>query len=96
MNALPPTLAFLNLGTTELIVLAILGLLIFGRRLPEVGKSLGKSIVEFKKGLAGIEDETPTPGNSSSHSPGKQLPPDDATRMASHDEHADAKSKPNV
>src|SRR5438067_1084263 len=33
------------------------GLLIFGKRLPEVGKSLGKGIVEFKKGLKGIEDD---------------------------------------
>jgi sec-independent protein translocase protein TatA len=51
-----PVLAF-GLGYQELIVLAIFGLLIFGKRLPEVGKSLGKSIVEFKKGLHGIEDE---------------------------------------
>jgi sec-independent protein translocase protein TatA len=45
------------LGWPELIILAILGVLIFGKRLPEVGKSLGKGIVEFKKGLAGIEDD---------------------------------------
>jgi len=32
-------------------------LLLFGKRLPEVGRSLGKGIVEFKKGLAGIEEE---------------------------------------
>jgi sec-independent protein translocase protein TatA len=50
------TLAFLgNLGGTDGIVLLILGLLIFGRRLPEVGKNLGKTIVEFKKGLSGKE-----------------------------------------
>jgi sec-independent protein translocase protein TatA len=52
------TFAFLpNIGMTELIVLAVLGLLIFGRRLPEVGRGLGRSIVEFRKGLKGIEDE---------------------------------------
>jgi len=39
-------------GVDGLIILAI-GLLIFGRRLPEVGKNLGKTIVEFKKGLNG-------------------------------------------
>ena len=44
-------------GTTEWIVLLVLGLLIFGRRLPEVGRSLGRGIVEFKKGIRGIEDE---------------------------------------
>ena len=44
-------------GWAELLVVAMIGLLIFGKRLPEVGKSLGKSIVEFKKGLRGIEDD---------------------------------------
>ncbi len=52
------TMAFISMpGGTEWIMLAVLGLLLFGKRLPEVGKSLGKSIVEFKKGLRGIEDD---------------------------------------
>ena len=41
------------IGTWEAIVLLGLGLLIFGRRLPEVGKNVGRTIVEFKKGLSG-------------------------------------------
>ena len=52
------TLAFLpNLGMTELMILAFLGLLIFGKKLPEVGKSLGQGIVQFKKGLQGVETQ---------------------------------------
>jgi sec-independent protein translocase protein TatA len=52
------TLAFLNsLGTWDMVLLLVLGLLLFGKRLPEVGKSLGKGIVEFKKGLKGVEDD---------------------------------------
>lgn len=52
-----PTLALFDFGPWELVVLAGLGLLIFGKRLPEVGRSLGRGIVEFKKGLAGLDDE---------------------------------------
>ena len=44
-------------GGYEWIVLLVLGLLIFGRRLPEVGRSLGRGIVEFKRGIKGIDDE---------------------------------------
>ncbi len=50
-------LAFILPGHTEWLVLLVLGLLIFGRRLPEVGRSLGRGIVEFKRGIKGIEDE---------------------------------------
>lgn len=55
-----------GLGPQEMIVVAILGVLLFGKRLPEVGRSLGKGIVEFKKGLRGIEDEFEAASNTSS------------------------------
>lgn len=51
------TLAFGMPGGMEWIVLLVLGLLIFGRRLPEVGRSLGRGIVEFKRGIKGIDDD---------------------------------------
>ncbi|MBI1371829.1 MAG: twin-arginine translocase TatA/TatE family subunit [Phycisphaera sp.] len=44
-------------GGWEWIILLVIALLIFGKRLPEVGKSLGKGIVEFKKGLKNVKDE---------------------------------------
>jgi sec-independent protein translocase protein TatA len=49
-----------GLGGTEMIILLILGVLLFGKKLPEVGRSLGKGLVEFKKGLQGIEDDVQT------------------------------------
>lgn len=53
-----PLFAFLgSIGPTELIVILTLGILLFGRKLPEIGRSLGKTMVEFKKGMKGIEDE---------------------------------------
>jgi sec-independent protein translocase protein TatA len=53
--------AFLpNLGMSELMVVAFVALLIFGNRLPTVMRSLGKSVTEFKKGVAGVEDDIDT------------------------------------
>ena len=52
------TLALFGMpGGMEIVVLVVIGLLIFGRRLPEVGRNLGKTIVEFKKGIKGIGDD---------------------------------------
>ena len=53
-------LAFSMPGLPEWIIIGAIGLLIFGKRLPEVGRSLGKGIVEFKKGLSGVEDDVKT------------------------------------
>jgi len=53
-------LEMFGLNTWELVIILAIGLLLFGRRLPDVGRSLGKGIVEFKKGLKGIEEEVTT------------------------------------
>lgn len=46
-----------NLGPLEIAVILILGLLLFGRRLPEVGRNVGRSIIEFKRGLRDVTSE---------------------------------------
>jgi sec-independent protein translocase protein TatA len=48
---------FAFLTGPQLLIVLIVGVLIFGRRLPEIGRYLGKGLVEFKKGLHGLEDE---------------------------------------
>ena len=65
-------------GLPEWIIIGAIGLLLFGKRLPEVGKSLGKGIVEFKKGLKGIEDDIDEGVNrsSSTAAPRAALPAD--------------------
>jgi sec-independent protein translocase protein TatA len=50
--------AFISMpGGWEWAVILVVGVLIFGRRLPEIARSLGKSVVEFKKGLADVKGE---------------------------------------
>lgn len=51
-----------GLGTTELIVILVIVLVLFGAgRLPEVGSALGRGIRNFKKATQGEEDMDVTP-----------------------------------
>lgn len=52
-----------NIGATELIIVLVVCLLVFGAgRLPEIGRSLGSGIKEFKKGImGGDKDDEATP-----------------------------------
>jgi len=45
-----------GIGPMELFYVAVIVLLLFGTRLPKVMRSLGEGIVEFKRGVQGIED----------------------------------------
>ncbi len=47
-------------GPMELVVIAVVILLLFGKRLPTTMHSIGKSIVEFKKGVRDVDDENET------------------------------------
>lgn len=61
-----PMIAYIGMpGPLEMMVIAGIVLLLFGNRLPSVMRSLGKGIVEFKKGVKGIEDEVESAGESS-------------------------------
>jgi sec-independent protein translocase protein TatA len=55
-----------NIGPLEWLIIAIFALVIFGKRLPDVAKSLGRSVVEFKKGLSDVQDKITDDSKSSS------------------------------
>lgn len=57
--------AFMGLGPMEVVVIIIIGVLLFGKRLPDMGRYLGKSITEFKKGMKGLEDDVDTVAHTS-------------------------------
>src|SRR5271170_6249682 len=57
------------LGPQEMIVILIIGVLLFGRKLPEVGRYLGKGIIEFKKGIKGLEDDMDTASSAPAQAP---------------------------
>ena len=62
--------AFIGMpGPMEMLIIAGIMLLLFGGRLPSVMRNLGKGVVEFKKGISGVEDEV---GNAGESTPGKE------------------------
>jgi len=49
----------LGLGFPEMLMLMFIALLLFGsKRLPELAKSMGKAIFEFKKAMQGLDEES--------------------------------------
>jgi sec-independent protein translocase protein TatA len=78
MLSLLPEFAILDIGGTEILIIMVITLLLFGsERLPGLARSMGKSVREFKKATSGLEEElrraleTPPPPNR----PVAKMPP---------------------
>lgn len=58
MPAPHPDFAIFDIGGTEVLIIMLITLLLFGsKRLPELARSMGKSIREIKKATSGFEEE---------------------------------------
>lgn len=54
----PGNLAFFSgIGVTEILLILLVALIVFGSRLPEVAKSIGRGYMEFRRGLKSLEQE---------------------------------------
>lgn len=70
------TLAFMGIGGTELIVILVVILLLFGaKKLPELARGLGQGIKEFKKASDEVTTEFQRAADESP-APPKKLPPE--------------------
>jgi sec-independent protein translocase protein TatA len=49
-----------GIGPMEMLIVGIVAVILFGNRLPEVARSLGRSMMEFKKGMQDLENEVKT------------------------------------
>ena len=61
-------------GPGEMVIILMIGVLLFGKRLPDVGRSLGKGLMEFKRGVRGIEEEIDVASITSETGTPKQQP----------------------
>jgi len=59
-----PLLAFGGFSPFHWLLVGVVALLLFGNRLPEVARSLGRSFKEFKRGLHDVTDEMDRSGDS--------------------------------
>ncbi len=76
-----------GIGMQEMIIIGVIGVLLFGKRLPEVGRSVGKSLMEFKRGMQGIESEIQGARQAVDHA---------ASQSSNYEELADDYPEPSV
>ena len=64
-------------GPMEWIIILVIAVLLFGKRLPEIARGMGKSLTEFKKGVKEAEHEVTKPVDEDIVSPADTTDPED-------------------
>ena len=96
-----PLFAFLEgmFRPSHLIVVMIVGVLLFGKRLPEIGRWLGQFLTSFKHGLRGLEDDLRGPMVSQQTAAPEQIRPPqrvNATAPKFENNQAESPAQPQV
>ena len=79
MSPLPSIVAILDIGSTEILVIMLVVLLLFGsKRMPDLARTFGRSLRELKKATSGIEAEL----KRAMEEPPPQPPPKPMSRPA--------------
>lgn len=79
-----------GLGAQEVLIVLAIGVLLFGKKLPEVGRSLGKGLMEFQQALRGVESDVEATGTRPQPSAELPRPPQRvaATAVPRFEDHA--------
>jgi sec-independent protein translocase protein TatA len=77
-----------NIGPLELAIVLIIALVVFGpKRLPELGRSLGKGIREFRGSVSGDSHDEPEQPRESIEAPKSPAKPGPEGETVAHDRH---------
>ena len=80
---LGPVLAFIpNLGFQEMFVILVIGLLIYGRNLPQAGRTLGRVAAQLRRGFQEFKDQLDRDANVSEIKSTFQSTKDEISRVA--------------
>ena len=81
-------LAMFGLGPWEIAIVVTVALLVFGNRLPEVGRNLARTIGSFRRGLHDVQDDLERNSNDQIEPPSPPPPPPTPKKSSNSDNEA--------
>ena len=73
-----------SLSLIHWLIFGIIGILLFGKRLPEMGRYFGKTIIEFNQGMKGLEDDVDGDSTPARREPSAVEPPRPPQRLTTN------------